>query len=98
MDVAAAQQVFATRQRLGEVVIQQAHTLKTRALAKLGELLKGLEKATGTRGQLAGKTSSGGTALVPPETVGVPTLADLGIDKKTSATLAQGARSRAGGG
>ncbi len=30
MDVAAAQEVFATRQRMGEAVIGQAHTLKVR--------------------------------------------------------------------
>jgi hypothetical protein len=44
MDVAAAQEVFAKRQKLGEAVIGYAQTIKVRALARLGELLKTLRK------------------------------------------------------
>ena len=40
MDVAAAQEVFATRQRMGKAVIGRVHALKVRALAKLSEQLK----------------------------------------------------------
>ena len=47
LDVAAAQVVFATRQRLGENVIAHAHAIKTHALARLGELLAAMGKADG---------------------------------------------------
>ncbi len=80
MDVAAAQEVFATRQRMGEAVIGQAHTLKTRALVKLGELLKDLPKATG--GGYGGKTTLDGSRREPSNVTA--TLADYGLDKKTS--------------
>lgn len=50
MDVAAAQEVFATRQRMGKAVIGRVHALKVRALAKLSEQLKDLPKATGAAG------------------------------------------------
>jgi N6-adenosine-specific RNA methylase IME4 len=83
-DLAAAQEVFSTRQRLGEDVIGYAHALKVEALAGLGELLKKQPKATGTRGQLKGRGVIGGASTEPP----IATLADLGIDKKTS-SLAQ---------
>ena len=45
-DIAAAQQVFAARQRLGEDVVGLAHAIKTHALARLGELLAEMPKAT----------------------------------------------------
>ena len=86
-DLASAQEVFATRQRLGEDVIGYAHALKIDALAGLGELLKKQPKQAGSRGQLKGRGVSGGSILVPPEKT-FPTLAEMGIDKKTS-SLAQ---------
>ena len=73
-DVAAAQEVFATRQRLGDDVIAHAHSLRIDALSRLGELLADMQKAVG------GRPSKTGAAKVP-----VSTLAVLGIDKKTSA-------------
>lgn len=78
MDVAAAQEVFAKRQKLGEEIIGFAHAIKTRALAKLGELLKSIPKNQGARG--IGKSG------VPQEN---PTLKDYGVDKKTSAIAQQ---------
>ena len=51
---------------MGEAVIGQAHTLKVRALVKLGELLEALPKATGTRGQLVGRGVIGGANAAPP--------------------------------
>ncbi len=80
MNVAAAQEVFAKRQKLGEVVIGFAHALKFHALAKLGDLLAVMPKATGTRGQLKGATKGlapGGTRKVLPGVSAVPTLADV---------------------
>ncbi len=88
MDVAAAQEVFAKRQNLGEVVIGFAYALKFHALEKLAELLKALPKATGSRGQARGRDISGGTKLVPPEN-SAPSFADLGVDKKTAAIARQ---------
>jgi N6-adenosine-specific RNA methylase IME4 len=80
MDAAAAQEVFAKRQKLGEEVIAFAHTIKTRALAKLGELLQQIQKATGGDAQRTRYRKG---------TESPATLADLGIDKKTSAVAQQ---------
>ena len=85
MDVAAAQEVFATRQRMGEAVIGQAHALKTRALVRLGELLKDLPKAKGNAGPGRGKAG----ASVGPAFTDAPTLSELGLDKKTSMVAQQ---------
>jgi N6-adenosine-specific RNA methylase IME4 len=82
MDAAAAQEVFAKRQQLGEDVIRFAHVIKSHALARLGELLKAMDKAVGTRGQLTGDIPSGSPLEPPGKTA--PTLADLGISKKIS--------------
>ena len=63
MDVAAAQEVFAKRQKLGEEVIGYAHTIKTRALARLGELLREIEKHEG------GRPRKTGSRVVPVSTL-----------------------------
>ena len=88
-DVAAAQEIFAHRQRLGDEIVGYAHQIKIYALAKLGELLAEMPKATGTRGQLRGKESSGGYNVEPPESHDTSTLAELGLDKKTSMVAQQ---------
>lgn len=87
MDAAAAQEVFAQRQRLGEDVIAFAHTIKTRALAKLGELLQQLDKAKG----VAGRSKKGQTrgSAGTPRIEEPPTYADLGISKKVAAVAQQ---------
>jgi len=82
-DLASAQQVFATRQRLGEDVIGHAHALKIHALAGLGELMEQAPKATGTKGQLKGRGVSGGVRTTPPEKT-FPTLEEQGVDKATA--------------
>ena len=82
MDVAAAQEVFAMRQRMGEAVIGQAHALKTRALVKLGELLKSLEKNQGAR---PGKTGTKGLPVLD----NTPTYAELGVTKKLASVAQQ---------
>jgi len=66
--------------------IAYAHTIKIRALAKLGELLSSLEKA---KGAAAGGTKTGprGTYTSPRDSVS--TLADLGISKKLSSIAQQ---------
>jgi len=85
LDVAAAQEVFAKRQQLGEEVIATAHVLKTRALAKLGELLTVLPKAAG--GSVGGRHRIDGSRSEPSITT--PTLAEIGIDRKTSMVAQQ---------
>ena len=66
----------------GEAVIGQAHALKTRALVKLGELLKSLEKNQGAR---PGKTGTKGLPVLD----NTPTYADLGVTKKLAAVAQQ---------
>ncbi len=56
-DIATAQEVFATRQRLGEDVISHAYTLKIEALARLGELMEQAPKATGAGAGADGSVS-----------------------------------------
>lgn len=85
MDAAAAQEVFAKRQKLGEDVIAFAHTIKTRALGRLGELLKSMDKATG--GEHGGKRRLDGSRAEPSNVHA--TLSDLGIDRKTSMVAQQ---------
>lgn len=86
-DVAAAQEVFAHRQKLGDDVIGYAHEIKTHALARLGDLLQAMPKATGTRGQKLTRVTGG--AIAEPPVTGLPTYADLGLDKKTAAVAQQ---------
>ena len=74
----------AARQRLGEEVIGYAHSIKTHALVRLGELLAVMPKAKG-RG---GRTSKlEGSRAVPSNSP--PTLAEMGVDKKTSSVAQQ---------
>jgi N6-adenosine-specific RNA methylase IME4 len=82
-DVAAAQELFAHRQRLGDEIENYAHQIKTYALAKLGELLAAMPKAKGGQ-PYQGRARSTGSTVVP-----VGTLAELGLDKKTSAIAQQ---------
>tara|TARA_R110000765_G_C18905582_1_gene604482 strand:- start:532 stop:1542 length:1011 start_codon:yes stop_codon:yes gene_type:complete len=86
MDAAAAQEVFAQRQELGEELIAYAHTIKIRALAKLGELLQGLEKQGGGRGREGGGRRG---STREPRLDAPATLSDLGISKKLSSIAQQ---------
>lgn len=79
MDAAAAAETFAKRQKLSEETIHYATALKLDAERKLGAILRESPKATG--GQPYQSTGS----EVEPVEKPAPTLADLGIDKKTSA-------------
>jgi N6-adenosine-specific RNA methylase IME4 len=77
LDVAAAAELYAKRQQLGEEAISYAHEIKIDALRKLGEMLQATPRATGAAGV--------GPIAVPDENRnGPPTLADLGLNKKTS--------------
>ncbi len=85
MNVAAAQEVFAKRQHLGDVVIGFAHALWFHALAKLADTLAAMPKAGPQHS--TGGGSKGSTRVPLPNAP--PTLAELGIDKKTSAVAQQ---------
>lgn len=87
VDMATAAEIYAKRQKLGEEAISYATAIKIEALRQLGNMLKETERNKGVRSQLAGRNISGSTKLEPPEN-NIPTLSDLGIDKKTS-SLAQ---------
>lgn len=74
-DVAAAAEIYAKRQQLGEEAIGIAHSIKLEALRKLGEMLKETPKAKARFHEGNKKEPSSNDA---------PTLAELGLDKKTS--------------
>lgn len=82
VDMAAAAEVYAKRQKLSDEAIGYAHSIKIDALTRLGEMLKAGPKATGGKPYQAT-----GSIMEPVERA--PTLADLGIDKKVSMVAQQ---------
>lgn len=76
VDVSYAAAIFAKRQKLGEEVIDYARSINMDALCRLGEVLRDGPKANGGDAQRT-RFQTG--------TESPPTLAELGIDKKTSA-------------
>lgn len=82
LDVAAAAEIYAKRQKLSEENIAFAHDVKTEALRQLGELLSKAPKNTGAAG-------IGPIAVTNGNRNSPPTLADQGIDKRTSAVAQQ---------
>lgn len=54
--------------------------IKLRAERRAGEILRDMEKARGAQGQFAGRDSSGGFIVQPPET-DPPTYAEMGLNK-----------------
>jgi N6-adenosine-specific RNA methylase IME4 len=81
LDIAAAAEIYAKRQQLGDDAIHYATSIKVEALAQLGRMLKETPRNTGVR--MAGSIDGlGGTILEPPSNI--PTLAEMGLDKKTS--------------
>jgi hypothetical protein len=81
VDVAAAAEIYAKRQQLGEEAIGIAHSIKLEALRKLGEMLKETPKNEGAKGLAGGGTRG---SKKEPRVDEAPTLAELGLDKKTS--------------
>jgi len=79
LDIAAAAEIYAKRQRLGEDAIRYATEIKMEALRQLGNMLKETPRNPGVR--TAGKVM-GSPIVVPP--IDIPTLAEMGLDKKTS--------------
>lgn len=80
LDIAGAWETLAKRQQLGDDAIAYAHEIKVEALRQLGGLLRATPRNEGTR--LAGRAIGGSARELPKDPT--PTLADLGIDKKTS--------------
>lgn len=81
LDAAIAQEIFWKRQKMSEELVAQATEFKVEALRQLGVMLKETPRNTGTAGM--GRPSLGGAILEPPIS-SEPTLAEMGIDKKTS--------------
>lgn len=79
VDIGVTAQTWARQQKLGEEIAGYAHAFTVDALAQLGRMLKATPRAKG--GQPYQATSSRKEPIDP-------TLADLGLDKKTS-SLAQ---------
>jgi len=66
-DKAAALVAYVRQQGESLEMQNQCAEIKLRAERRAGELLAESEKATGAKGQLAGRDSSGGSTIVPPE-------------------------------
>jgi len=76
LDVASTAEIYAKRQQLGDEVIAYAYAIKIEALRLLGEMLGETPDAkTGPKPKQLGSHA---------ELNSIPTLADLGIGKKTS--------------
>lgn len=80
VDAAAAAEIYARRQKLGEEASDLALSIKVEALRKLGEMLHAAPKAAV---RLNGKNFDGTKS--EPSKNDAPTLADLGLTKKESA-------------
>lgn len=80
LDVAAAAEILARRQKLGEEAVLYATSIKVEALAQLGRMLKNTAttEQRQTRGGDRKSKSAKGTLIH------VPSLSDFGLDKKTS--------------
>lgn len=81
-DKAVAMQVYAMQAKDREL-IDMATDIKLRAERRAGELLAAMPKNKGTQGAAAGRDSSGGRVIRPPED-NTPKLSDLGISKDES--------------
>jgi site-specific DNA-methyltransferase (adenine-specific) len=79
LDVAVAAETYAKRQKLGEEAVNFATSIKVEALRQLGNMLKDTPRNTGVK--MTGK-DIGGTKWEPP--INIPTLEEMGLDKKTS--------------
>ena len=80
LDVASAAEIYAKRQQLGEEAIHYATSIKVEALAQLGRMLKETPRNKGA----AGAGINQYTKEVQSQNDTTPTLANLGLDKKTS--------------
>jgi DNA modification methylase len=82
-DKAQALRAYLKQQKGGQRAQNAAASVKIRAERRMGQLLKETPKNEGAKGQLAGRDSSGGPIMGPPEE-NTPTLAEQGITKNLS--------------
>lgn len=87
-DKAEALRTYIRQQGASLEMQNQCAEIKLRAERRAGEILREQEKATGTRNQLAGRDSSGGSTVLPPEKE-TSTLAEFGINKTQSSRWQQ---------
>ena len=81
VDIGVTAETWAKQQKLGDEITSYAHAFTIDALANLGRMLKATPRNEGRAGK--GRPSLGG-AKSEPRKDDTPTLADLGLDKKTS--------------
>lgn len=81
VDTAAAAEIYARRQKLGEEASNLATSIKIEALRKLGGMLEQTPRASGVK--KAGTVLGGSKVELPKNDA--PTLAELGLTKKESA-------------
>jgi N6-adenosine-specific RNA methylase IME4 len=86
LDAAAAMEIYARRQELGEELIGYATEIKMEALRQIGRMLETSERASNRPGPGRGKA---GHSALPALSGTPPTLAELGLNKKTSALAQQ---------
>jgi hypothetical protein len=84
VDAAAAAEIYARRQKLGEEASDLAISIKVEALRKLGEMLKATPRAPSARGS-AGPGRGKNGVPVGDSVLGAPTLTELGLTKRESA-------------
>jgi N6-adenosine-specific RNA methylase IME4 len=80
LDIAAAAEIYAKRQQLGDDAIHYATSIKVEALAQLGRMLK--DSAENEQRQTRGGDRK--SKLQNDTLIYVPTLAEMGLDKRTS--------------
>jgi DNA modification methylase len=83
-DIAAALQHLAQQERCTLDIQNAAAEIKLYAEHKGGVLLREMQKATGTQGQIRGRTHGSGGVIVEPPEPEAPTLAAMGITKTQS--------------
>lgn len=81
LDMAEAAEIYAKRQELGKEAELRATSIRVEALRQIGEILIVSPKNTGVR-MMGSTKGTGGTKIEPPSVI--PTLAEMGLDKKTS--------------
>ncbi len=86
-DKAEAMRLYAKQAQMGLDAQNHAAEIKIRAERRAGELLKSMDKNTGTKGQLIGPGIIGGNTTLPP--IKPPPLDDLGISKMQSSRWQQ---------
>lgn len=87
LDMAAAAEIYARRQKLGEEAEGLAHSIRIEALRKLGEMLAATERNEGAKGVGKSAVTKGDRTQQSAVTSGdhTPTLEEMGLTKRESA-------------